>query len=180
MAKQTIPSMELERSMNLQARVMTIEEVLRHSEVIDDLDDSRRSHLHEVINWAKEQHSYFLKNIKDNELKQQFEDFISRFNNIITNVLEKEIELENIDDQNREFLIDYVSITREKLRNENSNFEKEIISRRIARWLNAHAVLISLEVIVLRKNKAKYSDITSVKSAVKLLKLNYIKWKLRK
>ena len=46
MAKQTIPSMELERSMNLQARVMTIEEVLRHSEVIDDLDDSRRSHLH--------------------------------------------------------------------------------------------------------------------------------------
>lgn len=133
MAKQTIPSMELERSMNLQARVMTIEEVLRHSEVIDNLDDSRRSHLHEVINWAKEQHSYFLKNIKDNELKQQFEDFISRFNNIITNVLEKEIELENIDDQNREFLIDYVSITREKLRNENSNFEKEIISRRIAR-----------------------------------------------
>lgn len=133
MAKQTIPSMELERSMNLQARVMTIEEVLRHSEVIDDLDDNRRSHLHEVINWAKEQHSYFLKNIKDNELKQQFEDFISRFNNIITNVLEKEIELENIDDQNREFLIDYVSITREKLRNENSNFEKEIISRRIAR-----------------------------------------------
>lgn len=133
MAKQTMPSMELERSMNLQSRVMTIEETLRHSSVIDDLDDSRRSHLHEVINWAKEQHSYFLKNIKDNELKQQFEDFISRFNNIITNVLEKEIELENIDDQNREFLIDYVSITREKLRNENSNFEKEIISRRIAR-----------------------------------------------
>ena len=49
MAKQSIPSMELERSMNLMCRVMTIEEVLRNSEVIDSLDDKRREEHDEVL-----------------------------------------------------------------------------------------------------------------------------------
>ena len=49
MAKQSIPSMELERSMNLMCRVITIEEVLRNSEVIDSLDDKRREEHDEVL-----------------------------------------------------------------------------------------------------------------------------------
>ena len=46
MSKASIPSMELARSMNLQSHVMTIEEGLRHSEMIDKLDDARREKLH--------------------------------------------------------------------------------------------------------------------------------------
>ncbi|MBR8749428.1 hypothetical protein IX317_001102 [Fusobacterium sp. DD29] len=131
MAKPINASLELERSMNLQSRVMTIEETLRHSSVIDEIDDQRRKHLHEIITWTKEQHNYFLKVLSDSEVKDKFEDFILKFNKIIDTVLTKEMELENIDDQNREFLINYIAITREKLRDENSSFEKEIISRRI-------------------------------------------------
>ncbi|MBR8701300.1 MULTISPECIES: hypothetical protein [unclassified Fusobacterium] len=133
MAKQMNASLELERSMNLQSRVMTIEETLRHSSVIDEIDDQRRNHLHEIITWTKEQHNYFLKVLSDTEIKDKFEDFIMKFNKIIDTVLTKEMELENIDDQNREFLINYIAITREKLRDENSSFEKEIISRRITK-----------------------------------------------
>lgn len=130
MAKQTIPSMELERSMNLQSHVMTIEEALRHSSVIDEVDDERRKRLHEIINWTKEQHS-LLKEIATGTIKIQLENFIEKFNKAIDTVLERELQLESIDDKNREFLIDYVISTREKLRSENSVFEKEIIARRL-------------------------------------------------
>ena len=40
MSKASIPSMELARSMNLQSHVMTIEEGLRHSEMIKQWRDS--------------------------------------------------------------------------------------------------------------------------------------------
>lgn len=133
MAKALIASLELQRSMNLQARVMTIEETLRHSRVIDTLDDKRRENLHEIINWTKEQHLIFKELITNEVLKDKFEKFITRFSSAIDLVLEKELHLENIDDQNREFLLDYIISTREKLRNENSEFEKEIIMRRITK-----------------------------------------------
>lgn len=129
MAKQTIASMELERSMNLQSRVMTIEEALRHSSVIDTLDDERRKQLHEIVAWTKEQHNTF-KESATGHLKEKIESFITKFNKAIDAILEKEIQLEDIDDKNREFLINFAATTRENLRNDNSIFEKEIIARR--------------------------------------------------
>lgn len=51
MAKQSIPSMELERSMNLMCHVMTIQEALRNSSIIDYLDDNRREEQHELQNY---------------------------------------------------------------------------------------------------------------------------------
>lgn len=54
MAKQSIPSMELERSMNLMCHVMTIEEALRNSEVIDSLDDKRRDEQWEIQDYLFE------------------------------------------------------------------------------------------------------------------------------
>lgn len=133
MAKASIPSLELERSMNLQSRVMKIEEALRHSAVIDELDDKRRENLHEIIIWTKEQHN-FLKNLAKGDLKIKLEEFIVKFNKAIDTVMKKEIQLENLDDNNREFLISYTIQTRENLKKENSDFEKEIISRRVAKW----------------------------------------------
>lgn len=144
MSKASIPSMELARSMNLQSHVMTIEEGLRHSEMIDALDDARREKLHNIIKWVKDINVSFIKDLKtllkadEKELKEKIlfilekqEKFNQRFVKSIDKVLKDEVELEKIDDKTREYLIKYTLETREKLKNDNSNFESEIIKREL-------------------------------------------------
>lgn len=144
MSKASIPSMELARSMNLQSHVMTIEEGLRHSEMIDKLDDTRREKLHNIIKWVKDINVSFIKDLKtllktdEKELKEKIlfilekqEKFNQRFVISIDKVLKDEIELEKIDDKTREYLIKYTLETREKLKNDNSNFESEIVKREL-------------------------------------------------
>lgn len=144
MSKASIPSMELARSMNLQSHVMTIEEGLRHSEMIDVLDDARREKLHNIIKWVKDINVSFIKDLKillktdEKELKEKIlfilekqEKFNQRFVISIDKVLKDEIELEKIDDKTREYLIKYTLETREKLKDDNSHFESEIIKREL-------------------------------------------------
>lgn len=144
MSKASIPSMELARSMNLQSHVMTIEEGLRHSEMIDKLDDARRGKLHNIIKWVKDINVSFIKDLKtllktdEKELKEKIlfilekqEKFNQRFTKSIDKVLKDEVELEKIDDKTREYLIKYTLETREKLKNDNSNFESEIVKREL-------------------------------------------------
>lgn len=144
MSKASIPSMELARSMNLQSHVMTIEEGLRHSEMIDKLDDARREKLHNIIKWVKDINVSFIKDLKtllkadEKELKEKIlfilekqEKFNQRFTKSIDKVLKDEVELEKIDDKTRGYLIKYTLETREKLKNDNSNFESEIIKREL-------------------------------------------------
>lgn len=144
MSKASIPSMELARSMNLQSHVMTIEEGLRHSEMIDKLDDARREKLHNIIKWVKDINVSFIKDLKtllktdEKEVKEKIlfilekqEKFNQRFVKSIDKVLKDEVELEKIDDKTREFLIKYTLETREKLKNDNSNFESEIVKREL-------------------------------------------------
>lgn len=144
MSKASIPSMELARSMNLQSHVMTIEEGLRHSETIDKLDDARREKLHGIIKWVKDINVSFIKDLKillktdEKELKEKIlfilekqEKFNQRFVISIDKVLKDEIELEKIDDKTREYLIKYTLETREKLKDDNSHFESEIIKREL-------------------------------------------------
>ncbi len=144
MSKASIPSMELARSMNLQSHVMTIEEGLRHSEMIDVLDDARREKLHNIIKWVKDINVSFIKDLKtllktdEKEVKEKIlfilekqEKFNQRFIKSIDKVLKDEVELEKIDDKTREFLIKYTLETREKLKNDNFNFESEIIKREL-------------------------------------------------
>lgn len=147
MSKASIPSMELARSMNLQSHVMTIEEGLRHSEMIDKLDDARREKLHNIIKWVKDINVSFIKDLKtllktdEKEVKEKIlfilekqEKFNQRFVKSIDKVLKDEVELEKIDDKTREYLIKYTLETREKLKNDNSNFESEIIKRELNLW----------------------------------------------
>lgn len=144
MSKASVPSLELARSMNLQSHVMTIEEGLRHSETIDKLDDARREKLHGIIKWVKDINVSFIKDLKillktdEKELKEKIlfilekqEKFNQRFVISIDKVLKDEIELEKIDDKTREYLIKYTLETREKLKNDNSHFESEIIKREL-------------------------------------------------
>ena len=54
-------SLELERSMNMQVRVETFEEHLRHAGVIDDLDDERRIKSFNLNKWNEDMQKSFSK-----------------------------------------------------------------------------------------------------------------------
>lgn len=146
MAKQSIPSMELERSMNLMCHIMTIEEALRNSEVIDSLDDKRREeqwevqdylfelkekHTEELYNFAKELPiDYQTKLIKlASNFHKKFHQYFLKYHHLKM----EEQKLEEIDDENRNYLITYVNKCREKLGDENSKIEAEIIAKRIVK-----------------------------------------------
>ena len=142
MGKASIPSMELERSMNLQVHVMTVEETLRHSAVIDELDDERRTKLHNVIKWTKEMQLSFIRDLQEiyrstaleslgKEIEKQSK-FLRQFTKSIDSILKQEIELEKLDDNTRNYLIELTVDTREKLKDENSKIEKEIIKKRVS------------------------------------------------
>lgn len=150
MAKQGIPSRELERSMNMTCHMMTIEEVLRNSEVIDTLDDKRREEHDEVLNNLFEilekrdleiekklkislndtQETQELKNILM-ELQQKYKKILELYIKKSISLRKKEKELEKIDDENRCYLIHYTREAKEKLKDENSRLEAEIINKRI-------------------------------------------------
>lgn len=145
MAKQSIPSMELERSMNLMCHVMTIEEALRNSEVIDSVDDKRRveqeevqdylfqlkeEHIEELFKFAKELPIDFqekLIKLTTNFHRKFHQNYTKRY----FTLKKEEKKLEEIDDENRNYLINYVKECRKKLGDENSKIESEIISKRI-------------------------------------------------
>lgn len=144
MSKASIPSLELARSMNLQSHIMTIEEGLRHARMIDELDDTRREKMHGIIKWVKDINVSFIKDLKtllktdEKEIKDKIifilekqERFNQRFITSIDKVLKDEIELEKIDDKTRDFLIAYTLETKERLKNDNSHFESEIIKREL-------------------------------------------------
>lgn len=142
MGKPTLPSMELERSMNLQVHVMTVEETLRHSAVIDKLDDERRIKLHNLIKWAKEMQISFIRDLQEiykntglESLRKEIEKqskFLKQFTKSIDAILKQELELEALDDNTREYLIDYAVKTRENLKEDNSRLEREIILRKVS------------------------------------------------
>lgn len=142
MGKASIPSMELERSMNLQVHVMTVEETLRHSAVIDKLDDERRTKLHNLIKWAKEMQISFIRDLQEiykstglESLRKEIEKqskFLKQFTKSIDAILKQELELEALDDNTREYLIDYAVKTRENLKEDNSRLEREIILRKVS------------------------------------------------
>lgn len=135
---------ELERSMNLQSRVMTIEETLRNSDVIDKIDDKRREKMHGVLRWAKDIHKSIINDLREvkkisegknfelvDNLLQKTTKFSERFEKTITKLIADEEVLEQLDDENRVFLIKYAKTTREELKKDNSIFEQLSIEKRL-------------------------------------------------
>lgn len=135
---------ELERSMNLQSRVMTIEETLRNSDVIDKIDDKRRDKMHGVLRWAKDIHKSIINDLREvkkisegknlelvDNLLQKTTKFSERFEKTITKLIADEEVLERLDDENRVFLIKYAKTTREELKKDNSIFEQLSIEKRL-------------------------------------------------
>lgn len=138
MAKQSIPSMELERSMNLMCHVMTIQEALRNRSIIDCLDDNRREEQHELQNYLLDLIKRFITTAKtlvsDEKLLielNKLEINIQRYEKKYNYLLLQENNFEKIDDENRDYLIKYAEACREKLGAENSKIEAEIITKRV-------------------------------------------------
>ncbi|SJZ95671.1 hypothetical protein SAMN02745174_02072 [Cetobacterium ceti] len=134
-------SLALERSMNLQCHIMTFEEALRNAKVIDDLDDKRREKMFGLMKWLDDMNTYFNKNIEkilnltsiENihlHLNQYFieqQTFQLKFKESFEIIKNDELYYENLDDELRNYLINYAEKCREELRDSNSNIEMKLI-----------------------------------------------------
>ncbi len=138
-------SLELERSMNMQVRVETFGEHLRHGEIIDKLDDDRRTKSFNLDKWNEDmQKSFFrerkiilelddLLKIKEalKDLDKKVNSFNKTYSKKIKQIRALEVEYENLDDELRVWLIEYAIKCREKLRNENTDIEKKMMEENI-------------------------------------------------
>lgn len=134
-------SSDLERSMNLQSRIMTFEECLRNAKVIDALDDKRRVKMFNLLVWNDDMQSNFISRLDKiileaeieilkqdiRELRRNMKTFTEKFKKSINVVKNDEIKYEEMDDNLREFLINYAVECREKLKIENSEVEAKMI-----------------------------------------------------
>lgn len=134
-------SSDLERSMNLQSRIMTFEECLRNAKVIDALDDKRRVKMFNLLVWNDDMQSNFISRLDKiileteieilkqdiRELRKNMKTFTEKFKKSINVVKNDEIKYEEMDDNLREFLINYAVECREKLKIENSEVETKMI-----------------------------------------------------
>ena len=134
-------SLELERSMNMQVRVETFEEHLRHAGVIDNLDDERRVKSFNLNKWNKDMQKSFSKTRSNilkltdlSSVKKALEELdlkIVEFNETYFEKRKKidalEVQYEALDDEVRVWLLEYAVSCREKLKIENSNIEKKLI-----------------------------------------------------
>ncbi|MGB6130051.1 MAG: hypothetical protein WBG30_15000 [Psychrilyobacter sp.] len=140
-------SLELERSMNMQVRIGTFEEHLRHAGVIDDLDDERRIKSFNLNKWNEDMQKSFTKTrskilkLKDlPSMKKALEDLDKKINEFNDTYLEKrkqidalEVQYEALDDDVRIWLLEYSVGCREKLKIENSNIEKKLIKENLTK-----------------------------------------------
>lgn len=130
-------SLALERSMNLQCKIMTFEEALRNAQVVDKLDDERREKMFGLIKWQndmficfKKQLDSLLMNYTKNSLELFICDFVkfnTKFNESFEKIKNDELYYENLDDELRDYLIKYAIRCREDLRIENSQVEEKLI-----------------------------------------------------
>ena len=134
-------SLELERSMNMQVRVMTFEEHLRHFKVIDEIDDARRVKSFNLNKWNEDMQKSFKKKIKKlyelsnfetlregiQDLEKEIEEFNTKFIEKRKEIDLLEVEYERLDDDNRDWLLSYAVSCREKLRIENNKIETRLI-----------------------------------------------------
>ena len=134
-------SLNLERSMNLQCHIMTFEEALRNAKVIDDLDDERRKKMFGLIKWLDDMSTNFnkkldiilqlnnLEDLKSKLEKLKFEklSFQEKFKEKFELIKSDELYYEKLDDELREYLINYAIKCREELKIENSKIEMKLI-----------------------------------------------------
>lgn len=119
----TSASEELNRSMNQQVRLMTIDEKMRHAFVIDMADDERRNKMIKTLKHLYDMNSYFAKKFNDPE----YNKFIKTIKIKLNTLMEEELHFEKLDDSIREEIRAYLVSSQTSLREENNICELKIL-----------------------------------------------------
>ena len=134
-------SLALERSMNMQSRMMTLKEYMRNERVIDKLDDERRLVRFNLDKWNQDMQKCFSRTIKHiinnvppeqilNELKKldaKMDHFYKCYQKDVKEVQEQELHYENLADDLMKLLLNLTDQYEINLRDENSNIERKSI-----------------------------------------------------
>ncbi|ADO82840.1 hypothetical protein [Ilyobacter polytropus] len=134
-------SLELERSMNMQSRIMTLREHLRHERVIDSLDDERRERRFNLDKWNEDMQKNFsrirkhiLENVPLEDLRSELEkldkkedEFNSIYQKDVKEVKEQELHYEELNDKLILWILNLIDQYEINLRDENSNTERKSI-----------------------------------------------------
>ncbi len=130
-------SLELEQSMNLQVRIMTIQDHFRYSGVIDEADDERREQAFGLDKWNEDMMTYFLKLLDQaiekeewklvRQIKYEMKDFKEKYFAKRKELQEKELHYEELDDKLREWIMEYLAISLEKTQSESSKIDLQML-----------------------------------------------------
>ncbi len=130
-------SLELEQRMNLQVRIMTIQDHFRYSSVIDEADDDRRKKAFGFDKHTEDMLIYFLK-LLDKAIESEDWNLVKKTRGELTSFKEKytakkkalhelELHYEELDDKLREWIMEYLATCLERTQNESSKIDLQII-----------------------------------------------------
>ena len=136
----------LERSMNMQARMMTIREYLRKNKVINELNKDRQIKRFNFDKWNEDMQKCFSKSLKriisnkeseysNNELKilnAKIENFYKCYQDQIKEIQEQELHYEKLNENLINLIFKLIDHYELNLREENSKIEKKSIERKTA------------------------------------------------
>ncbi|GLI57336.1 hypothetical protein PM10SUCC1_28500 [Propionigenium maris DSM 9537] len=130
-------SLELEQRMNLQVRIMTIQDYMRYGGVIDKSDDDRRVKSFGFDKHTEDMLIYFTRLLdKAIELenwnlvkktKDEISDFKKKYTDKKKSLHELELHYEELDDKLREWLMEYLATSLERTQNESSKIDMQMI-----------------------------------------------------
>ena len=128
--KETIEDVLLERSMNCQSRMMTVDERFRYAADIDKKDDVRRQKSFNYDKWNEDMMKSFIRDLKKAKEEKKWEavdaifikmeNFQKEYFPKRKKLQDEELLYEKLDDHNRDWSIDFVIKCIEKIKNENS------------------------------------------------------------
>ena len=141
----TIEGLELERTMDLHAEIMFIQELIRVSSNIDNLDDERRNKLYGTLKWKEDREKGLLKRLIkllefDNlelikiELSSILKDkkiLAQQFENSIYELKKQDNYYERKDDEVRERIMLQLSGASERLGDSSNQIEKRLMEREV-------------------------------------------------
>lgn len=153
---ETAKSKDLERSMNMQVRMLTFAEHLQHMEMIDNLDDERRKEYQGSIIWHNSMQRSFFKRSREaiNQINEpiskdifsivkefivilnEWETFHHDFHSKIKNNQDQEKIYEQHEDDTRRFLIAYSEQCKERLSKENRDIEEKLILENVLKSMS--------------------------------------------
>lgn len=134
-------SLELEQRMNLQVRILTLQDYHRYGEAIDASDDDRREKAFGLDKWNEDMMTYFLKvldiAIEDEDwdlikqTRKEIEEFKQKYFEKRKELQELELYYEDLDDKLREWILEYLATCLEKTRNESSKIDLQMIKENL-------------------------------------------------